>query len=270
MSEPAGEPAGSAAAALAAFRLPGQVAVVTGASSGLGAYFARLLASAGADVAIGARRTDELDAVRAAILAAGARCVAVPTDVADPLQCQALIDAATAEWGRVDVLVNNAGTGYAARAERDEPQRAARLLEVNLLGAYQMAAAAGRAMIAAGHGGSIINISSALGLAAGSVPQAAYSASKAGLIGLTRDLAAQWSGRYGIRVNALAPGYFASELTAPLLEHEAGLAEAIGRVPLGRLGEVDELAGPLLLLASRAGSYITGTTLCVDGGWTMR
>ncbi|SFO23432.1 NAD(P)-dependent dehydrogenase, short-chain alcohol dehydrogenase family [Pseudonocardia ammonioxydans] len=251
------------------FRLDGEVAVVTGASSGLGAHFARLLASAGAAVAIGARRAEELETVRRSILADGGRCVAVATDVSDPARCRALVDAAVTEWGRVDVLVNNAGVGYGARAEKDDPGRAAGLLEVNLLGAYQMAVAAGRVMIDAGRGGSIINIASALGLTAGSVPQAAYSASKAGLMGLTRDLAAQWSGRHGIRVNTLAPGYFASEMTAPLLEHEQGLADAVARIPLGRFGDQEELAGPLLLLASRAGSYITGTTLCVDGGWTM-
>lgn len=251
------------------FRLDGEVAVVTGASSGLGAHFARLLASAGAGVAIGARRADELETVRRSILAEGGRCVAVATDVSDPAQCRALVDAAVGEWGRLDVLVNNAGTGYGARAEKDDPDRAAGLLEVNLLGAYRMAVAAGRVMIDAGRGGSIINIASALGLTAGTVPQAAYSASKAGLMGLTRDLAAQWSGRHGIRVNTLAPGYFASEMTAPLLEHEQGLADAVARIPLGRFGDQEELAGPLLLLASRAGSYITGTTLCVDGGWTM-
>ncbi|MBN9736661.1 MULTISPECIES: SDR family NAD(P)-dependent oxidoreductase [unclassified Pseudonocardia] len=251
------------------FRLDGEVAIVTGASSGLGAHFARVLTAAGAGVVIGARRPAELDAVRSSIVDAGGRCVAVTTDVADPEQCQALVDAAVDRLGRVDVLVNNAGTGYGARAERDDPRRAAALLEVNLLGAYQMAAAAGRAMIAAGRGGSIVNISSALGLTAGTVPQAAYSASKAGLTGLTRDLAAQWSGRHGIRVNTLAPGYVDSEMTAPLIEHEEGLAAAVGRIPLGRLGTREELTGPLLLLVSRAGSYVTGATLCVDGGWTM-
>ncbi|WP_308257786.1 SDR family NAD(P)-dependent oxidoreductase [Pseudonocardia lacus] len=255
--------------ALAGFRLTGRVAVVTGASAGLGAYFARLLAAAGAAVAIGARRADELAATRAEIVERGGRCVAVPTDVADPRQCEALAEAAVREWGRLDVLVNNAGTGYGARAERDDPARAARLLEVNLLGAYQMAVAAGRAMIAGGRGGSVVNISSALGLTAGTVPQAAYSASKAGLLGLTRDLAQQWSGRHGIRVNALAPGWFASDMTAPLLARESAAAAVVDRIPLGRIGEPAELAGPLLLLASPAGSYLTGTTLCVDGGWTM-
>ncbi len=252
------------------FRLDGRVAVVTGASSGLGAFFAQVLAAAGADVVIGARRTEGLDAVRDAVLATGRRCVAVRTDVTDPADCDALVDAALRELGGLHVLVNNAGTGYAARAERDDPQQAAGVFAVNLLGALQMANAAGRAMIEAGGGGSIVNVASALGVRPGDLPQAAYSASKAGVLGMTRDLAQQWSGRHGIRVNALAPGFFASELTAPLLSHEAGLARVVGRTPLGRIGRLDELAGPLLLLASDAGSYITGTTLCVDGGWAMQ
>ncbi|GAA3222282.1 glucose 1-dehydrogenase [Pseudonocardia petroleophila] len=251
-----------------AWRLDGRVAVVTGASAGLGAYFAAVLAGAGADVVIGARRGAELATVRERVLAAGRRCVAVAADVTDADDCAALV-AAAEELGGVHVLVNNAGTGYAARAERDDPDRAAALIEVNLLGAYRMAAAAGRAMIARGAGGSIVNISSALGLGPGDVPQAAYSASKAGLLGLTRDLAQQWSGRHGIRVNALAPGFFDSDLTAPLLTRADGLAAVVARTPLGRVGRLEELAGPLLLLASDAGSYMTGTTLCVDGGWTM-
>ncbi len=251
------------------FRLDGRVAVVTGASSGLGAYFARLLAEAGADVAIGARRVDELAAVREAVRATGRRCLAVPTDVTDAEDCDALVAAATDEFGGVNLLVNNAGTGYAVRAERDDTARAARLFDVNLLGAYQMALAAGRAMIAGGAGGSIVNISSALGLGPGVIPQAAYSASKAGLLGMTRDLALQWSGRHGIRVNALAPGFFESEMTAPLLARGAGVAAVVERTPMRRVGRLEELAGPLLLLASEAGSYMTGVTLCVDGGWTM-
>ncbi|TCK26966.1 SDR family NAD(P)-dependent oxidoreductase [Pseudonocardia endophytica] len=251
----------------AALRLDGRVAVVTGASSGLGAHFARTLARAGADVAVAARRQEMLESVAAGVLAEGRRCLAVPTDVTDAAQCTRLVDTVVSELGGVDVLVNNAGTGYAARSERDEPARAARLIEVNLTGAYQMAVAAGRAMIAGG-GGAIVNISSALALTAADIPQAAYSASKAGLLGMTRDLARQWA-RHGIRVNALAPGFFDSEMTAPLLSDEAGLATVNARTPLGRTGRLDELVGPLLLLASDAGSYITGTTMSVDGGLAM-
>jgi NAD(P)-dependent dehydrogenase (short-subunit alcohol dehydrogenase family) len=262
-----GKPAGKLAAP--STRLDGQVAIVTGASAGLGAHFARLLAACGASVVAGARRTAELDLLRDTITDDGGRCVSVATDVANAEHCEALVAAVVAEFGRVDILVNNAGTGYAARAERDDPRQAAKLLEVNLLGAYQMAMAAGRAMIEGGRGGAIVNISSALGLGAADVPQAAYSASKAGLLGLTRDLANQWSGRHGIRVNSLAPGFFDSEMTAPLLERPAGRVAVLGRITLGRVGRVEELDGPLLLLVSDAGSYMTGTTLCVDGGWVM-
>ncbi|MEV1290646.1 SDR family oxidoreductase [Pseudonocardia sp. NPDC049635] len=142
-------------------------------------------------------------------------------------------------------------------------------MQVNLLGALSMCRYAGRVMIDGGRGGAIVNIASALGLTAGTVPQAAYSASKAGLLGLTRDLAQQWTGRHGIRVNALAPGYVRTELTTPLLDRPAAAAAATARIPMGRIGTLDEISGPLLLLASPAGSYLTGTTLSVDGGWTM-
>lgn len=252
----------------AAFRLDGRIAVVTGASSGLGAFFARVLARAGADVVVTARRRDMLDEVAAAVVDEGRRCLAVPTDVTDAAQCAALVDAAVGEFGAVDVLVNNAGAGYARRTERDDPAQAARLLEVNLLGAYQVAAAAGRAMIAGEKGGAVVNVSSALALTTTEIPQAAYSASKAGILGMTRDLARQWA-RHGIRVNALAPGFFESEMTAPLLANERGAESVRAVTALGRTGRLDELTGPLLLLASDAGSYITGATLGVDGGMAM-
>lgn len=251
----------------AAFRLDGRVAVVTGASSGLGAFFAQVLARAGADVVLAARRRDMLSEVAGAVLGEDRRCLTVPTDVTDPAQCAALVDAATSELGAVHVLVNNAGTGYARRSERDDPVQAARLLQVNLLGAYQMATAVGRAMIAGG-GGAIVNVSSALALTTSEIPQAAYSASKAGLLGMTRDLARQWA-RHDIRVNALAPGFFESEMTAPLLSRDDGVASVRAATALGRTGRLDELTGPLLLLASDAGSYITGATLGVDGGMAM-
>ncbi|MEJ2889300.1 SDR family NAD(P)-dependent oxidoreductase [Actinomycetospora aeridis] len=252
---------------MTSFRLDGRVAVVTGASSGLGAHFAVVLARAGADVVVAARRADMLATVAAAVEAEGRRCLAVPTDVTDAAACSTLIDAAVDGLGGVHVVVNNAGTGYGGRSDRDDLAQTERLFDVNLRGAYQVAAAAGRAMIA-GEGGSIVNVSSALALATTDVPQAAYSASKAGLLGMTRDLARQWA-RHGIRVNALAPGFFSSELTAPLLAHERGAASVRAATPLGRVGRLDELDGPLLLLASDAGSYITGTTLSVDGGMAM-
>ncbi len=246
------------------FRLDGKVAVVTGASSGLGVVFARALAEAGADLVLGARRVDRLEETRALVESLGRRAVVVPTDVADPEQCQRLVDTAMKELGRVDVLVNNAGLGTAVPATRETPEQFRRVVDVNLNGCYWMAQACGRVMEP---GSSIVNISSVLGLTTAGLPQAAYAASKAGLIGLTRDLAQQWGGRKGIRVNALAPGFFASEMTA---EYPEGYLEAMSaRIPLGRQGEGPELAAALIFLVSDAGGYVVGQTLAVDGGMTI-
>jgi NAD(P)-dependent dehydrogenase (short-subunit alcohol dehydrogenase family) len=243
------------------FRLDGRVAIVTGASSGLGAVFARALAEAGADVALGARREDRLAGTREAVEAAGRRAVTVRTDVASPEDCQALVDATVAEFGRVDVLVNNAGIGTAVPATRETPEQFRSVIDVNLNGCYWMAQACARVMQP---GSSVINISSILGLTTAGLPQAAYAASKAGLIGLTRDLAQQWTGRKGIRVNALAPGFFESEMTD---QYPEGYIEGqMARVLAGRKGDPMELAAALVFLVSDAGGYVTGTTLPVEGG----
>jgi len=246
------------------FRLDGKVAIVTGASSGLGVAFARAVAEAGADVVLGARRVDRLRETSTLVEDAGRRAVAVQTDVSDPDACQALVDAAMSELGRVDVLVNNAGVGTAVPATRETPEEFRRVIDVNLNGCYWMAQACGRVMQP---GSSIVNISSVLGLTTAGLPQAAYAASKAALIGLTRDLAQQWTGRKGIRVNALAPGFFASEMTD---QYPDGYLDAVGtRIPAGRKGEAVELAAALVFLASDAGGYVTGQTLAVDGGLTI-
>jgi NAD(P)-dependent dehydrogenase (short-subunit alcohol dehydrogenase family) len=246
------------------FRLDGKVAIVTGASSGLGVAFAQALAEAGADVVLGARRVEKLVATRGLVEAAGRRALVVRTDVARPEDCQGLVDAAMSEFGRVDVLVNNAGIGTAVPATRETPEQFRAVIDVNLNGCYWMAQACGRVMQP---GSSIVNISSVLGLTTAALPQAAYAASKAGLIGLTRDLAQQWTGRKGIRVNALAPGFFESEMTD---QYPAGYLEAMNpRIPAGRKGEGRELAAALLFLASDAGGYVTGQTLAVDGGLTI-
>jgi NAD(P)-dependent dehydrogenase (short-subunit alcohol dehydrogenase family) len=251
------------------FRLDGKVAVVTGASSGLGVGFAEALADAGADVVLAARRVDRLREVKGKIVATGRRCIAVPTDVSRAEDCDALVDAAVEQLGDVHILVNNAGVGHAAPAHKERPEDFNRVLGVNLVGAYYMAQAFGRACIKAKHGGSVVNVSSVLGISGGAIPQVAYSSSKAGMNGMTRDLAMQWSARYGIRVNSLAPSFFSSEMTDPLLESEVGAGKVLARTPLGRVGETRELFGALLLLASDAGSYITGITLPVDGGWSL-
>jgi NAD(P)-dependent dehydrogenase (short-subunit alcohol dehydrogenase family) len=244
------------------FRLDGKVAVITGASSGLGAGFAVALAQAGADLVLAARRTDKLADVADQVRAAGRRAVTVATDVTDPDQCEVMVGAGLEEFGRIDVLINNAGIGTAVPALRERPEEFRRVIELNLNGAYWSAQACAKVMEP---GSSIVNVASTLGFITSYAPQAAYSASKAGLMGLTRDLSGQWSGRRGIRVNAVAPGYFASEMTAAVPEDV--LRDFVAaRSPLGRMGRQHELDAAVVFLASPASSYITGSTLAVDGG----
>jgi NAD(P)-dependent dehydrogenase (short-subunit alcohol dehydrogenase family) len=244
------------------FRLDGKVAVVTGASSGLGVTFATALAEAGADVALGARRADRMTPVVEAVEALGRKAIAVQTDVTSPEQATALVAAAVEQLGRIDVLVNNAGVGTAVPATREQPEEFRAVIDVNLMGSYWMAQAAARAM---SDGGSIVNIGSVLGMTSGGLPQAAYAASKSAIIGLTRELANQWTGRKGIRVNALAPGFFPSEMTDQFPpEYTADLLAR--RVPIGRMGTPEECAAALVFLASDASSYVTGVVLPVDGG----
>jgi NAD(P)-dependent dehydrogenase (short-subunit alcohol dehydrogenase family) len=244
------------------FSLAGKVALVTGASGGIGAGFAVALAQAGADVVLAARRRAGLEATAAEIEKLGRGALAVETDVTDPGACRAAVQAAVGGFGHLDVLVNNAGLGTAVPALRETPEQFRQVVDVNLMGAYWMAQAAARVMPP---GSSIVNIASLLGLVKSFWPQAAYAASKAGLMGLTRDLNQQWSGRRGIRVNAVAPGYFRSEMTDPIPRDM--LDQFITQTStLGRMGEQHEIDTVVVFLASPASSYIAGITLAVDGG----
>jgi NAD(P)-dependent dehydrogenase (short-subunit alcohol dehydrogenase family) len=246
---------------LQAFRLDNRVVIVTGATSGLGLGFAHAVAAVGGAVVLAGRREDRLLAIADELAADGVNVAAQRTDVSEPEDCRRLVDFAMAEFGRVDGLVNNAGVGETVPASRATPEHFRGVIDVNLNGAFWMSQACAKVMRP---GSSIVNVASVLGLIAPRFPQAAYAASKAGVIGLTRDLAQQWSGRKGIRVNALCPGYFRSEMT------EDGVAELEQNVKvnsmLGRFGTQEELDPALIYLLGSGSTYTTGTTLVVDGG----
>jgi NAD(P)-dependent dehydrogenase (short-subunit alcohol dehydrogenase family) len=245
------------------FRMDGKVVVITGASSGLGRGFAHAFAEAGAHLVLGARRQEQLTDLADELREAGHRAVTHVTDVADSDACTALVAEGLEEFGRIDSLINNAGIGTAVPALRETPEQFRSVIEVNLMGTYWMAQACGRVMEP---GSSIVNISSVLGLVKSNLPQAAYASSKAAVVGLTRDLSQQWAGRRGIRVNAVAPGYFTSEMTDTLPPGELESVQLV--TDLQRIGAQHELDAAVLFLASDAASYITGITLAVDGGLT--
>ncbi len=249
------------------FRLDGLTAFVTGASSGLGVTFAEGLAAAGANVVLAARRTDRLAAVEAKIRQSGANVMSVKCDVTNAAQVEFAVTTACDHFGRVDILVNNAGhaaDGVAA-PENLPNELFNQTMATNLSGTWYCCREVGRRMLADGQGGSIINIASIAGLAGVADLPLAYQASKAAVINLTRSLAVSWAER-GIRVNALAPGWFPSELTDDLLGNPEFRAWAEDGAAMKRLGNPQELVGPLLFLASDASSYVTGQTLAVDGG----
>ncbi|MFV0296354.1 MAG: SDR family NAD(P)-dependent oxidoreductase [Hyphomicrobiaceae bacterium] len=244
--------------------LKGQVAMVTGASSGLGEHFAQVLARAGARVVLAARRIDRLEDLKKRIEASGGEAHAVALDVRDPASVKGAFDATDKAFGPVTVLVNNAGVTDPAFMTRMSEEQWRGVLDVNLDGVFRVGQEAARRMVASGKGGSIVNIASIVGLGAIKT-LSAYAASKAAVIALTRNWALELA-RDKVRVNAIAPGYISTELNDDFWETEAG-KRMIAHVPMRRLGSLNELDGPLLLLASpAASSFMTGSTIVVDGG----
>jgi gluconate 5-dehydrogenase len=247
--------------------LSGRTALVTGASSGLGVTFARGLAYAGANVVVAARRADRLDAVAEEIRASGTQALAVPCDVTDAGQVARLVDQAVERFGRIDVLVANAGQTPegGVRPERVPNELFEQSLRVNVMGTWHCCREVGARMLVDGKGGSIITMSSVAGLGGQQNFPVAYQTAKAAIINLTRNLACSWADR-GVRVNALAPGWFPSEMTDAWLAVPVWRARVEGQAAMGRVGDPQELVGPLLFLASPASSYVTGHALVVDGG----
>ena len=246
------------------FSLRGRRALVTGASGALGGQFARALAGAGASVALAARRVEAMAALKGEIEAAGGQAAVVPLDLADPASVPVAFEAAEAALGGViDVIVNNSGIATPGKLLEQPDEDWAALMAVNLDGARRVASEAARRLVGAETPGSIVNVASILGLRQGA-GVAAYATSKAALIQLTKQQALEWA-RHGIRVNALAPGYIVTDINREFFVTEAGQA-VVKRIAMRRVGRAEELEGALLLLASEAGSFITGSVLTADGG----
>lgn len=247
-----------------AFSLAGKVAILTGASSGLGNRFARVLTTAGASVVLAARRADRLESLVDEL----PNTIAVPCDLTAPNTPAELVAAAMDHHGQIDVVINNAGISRVLAAVDDDLDDFRRELEINLVAPYELARLAAKSMLDAGRPGSIINVGSVLGHGGGGrlkVP--GYAAAKGGLHNLTRELASQWA-RKGVRVNGIGPGWFETEMNEEMFGTDGGMAYIVDNTPMGRAGMEGELDGALLFLASDASTFVTGQVLFVDGGWT--
>jgi len=245
------------------FDLTDKVAIVTGASSGLGAVFATALAQAGADVVLAARRKSGLERTARQVREAGRT---VPTDVTVADQVDNLVGRTVDQFGRIDILVNNAGVATVAPAEVEPLEDFKWVIDVNLTSVFLVAQRVARQMLRNG-GGKIINIASIYGAVGSSnVPATAYAAAKGGVINLTRELAIQWA-RRGINVNAIGPAFFPSEMTAGIFADASLYGNIVANTPMGRTGRPEDIAGVVVFLASSAANYITGQTIFVDGGW---
>lgn len=250
------------------FNITGKTAIITGASSGLGVTFAKGLSKAGAKVVLAARRKEMLENLEEEIKSTGGQVLSIPCDVAKEDDVIKMVSKTCEVFGGIDILVNNAGITNISVAEEERAEDFQRVMKVNVLGTFMCAKYCAVEMLKAGKG-SIVNIASIMGfVGSGQIPEAAYNASKGAVVNLTRELAAQWA-RKGIRVNAIAPGWFRSEMTEELFSDERSFRFAQKKTPMGRAGSPDELIGALLLLASDAGSFMTGQSLLVDGGWTI-
>ena len=249
------------------FNLDGKVALVTGASSGLGQAMAIALAEAGADIACHGRTGEAVHETCRFVAALGQRALAVEGEMSDAEVPARLVESALSEFGRIDILINNAGTIRRSPAVEYSEEDWADVLEVNLSSVFRLSQAAGRGMIKQGSG-KIVNIASLLSFQGGiTVP--AYTASKAGVAGLTKALANEWA-KFNVNVNAIAPGYMSTKNTAPLKADETRNRQILDRIPAGRWGESDDLAGAVVFLSSPASDYVQGHVLVVDGGWMAR
>lgn len=251
---------------LPSFRLDGKVILVTGASRGLGRYIALAAAEAGADVALAARGADQLEEVAGGVAALGKTALSVPGDLTEVAETRRMVEAVVGRFGRVDVLVNNAGTNIQQSGVDVTEDAWDKIMSINVKGAFFAAQAVGRQMIEQGDGGRIINIASQMG-EVGFYKRSAYCASKGALIQFSKVLAIEWAS-YGIRVNCLGPTFIDSPLAREMFADEQVRHEALERIPIGRLGRMEEVAAGVVYLASDGADLITGHHLLLDGGWT--